>query len=99
MPAEGVLTTLHKLTTALHRLDEVAEDVREFRAAVTTRLERVELQLADLRERVARIEASREADLAKLQAEASRFKAEIERAEMRLVKQLPKAESSRSKKG
>ena len=97
MAAEGVFTTPHKLTTALHRLDDVAEDVREFRAAVTTRLERVELQLADLRERVARVEASREADLAKLQAEAARFKAEIERAELRLVKQLPKR-SSRSKK-
>jgi uncharacterized protein involved in exopolysaccharide biosynthesis len=99
MSTEGVLSTLHKISTALHRLDELAEDVRELRVAVTTRIERLENQLADVRERVARVEASREADLAKLQAEAARFKAEIERAEMRLSKQLPKvASGSRSPK-
>jgi predicted nuclease with TOPRIM domain len=91
MPAEGVLSTLHKLTTALDRLDKLAEDFREMRVALIARIERLENQSADLRERIARIEAGRDADLAKLQAEASRFKAEIERAELRLTQQLPKS--------
>ena len=98
MAVEGVLTTLHKLTTALHRLDEVADDVREFRVAVTGRVERLESQMADLRERVARLEASREADLAKLEAEATRFKIELERAELRLSKQLKSSGSRRAKR-
>ena len=45
--------------------------------------------MTQMRERVARLEAAREADRAQMQAELARFKSEVERAEMRLLKQLP----------
>lgn len=89
MAGEGVLQTVQKIATAVHRLDEMAEDLRELRVAVAGRLERLESQMADLRERVARIEASREADRSQMQAELARFKAEVERAELHLAKLMP----------
>ena len=46
-------------------------------------------QLADMREWLARLEASRDADRAQMQAELARFKIEIERAELRLTRLLP----------
>jgi uncharacterized protein involved in exopolysaccharide biosynthesis len=89
MPGAGLLETLQKIATAVHRLDALAEDVRELRTAVSTRLERLEEQLADMRERLARLEASRDADRAQMQAELARFKIEVERAELRLTRLLP----------
>ena len=49
--------------------------------------------LLDIRERLARIEAQRESDLAQLSAELSRFKAEAERVELRLTRMLESGES------
>jgi len=89
MPGAGLLETLQKIATAVHRLDALAEDVRGLRTAVSTRLERLEEQLADMRERLARLEASRDADRAQMQAELARFKIEVERAELRLTRLLP----------
>jgi len=45
--------------------------------------------VADLRERLARLEASREADRAQIQADLARFSADVERAELRLTRLLP----------
>jgi len=89
MPGAGLLETLQKIATAGHRLDALAEDVRELRTAVCARLEKLEEQLADMRERLARLEASRDADRAQMQAERARFKIEVERAELRLTRILP----------
>jgi uncharacterized protein involved in exopolysaccharide biosynthesis len=88
MPGERILQTLQKIATAVHRLDALAEDLRELRTTVTARLERLEGQLADMRERLARLEASRDADRAQMQADLARFKAEMERAELRLTRLL-----------
>jgi|SRR4051812_5280020 chromosome segregation ATPase len=98
MSPAGILSTLQKLATALERLDELADDVRELRLAATGRIERLEEHISDLRERVARLEAAREADLAKMQAEIARFKAEVERAELRFQRRpaLPRPRGSKS---
>jgi len=88
MPGERILETLQKIATAVHRLDVLSEDLREMRTAVGTRLDRLEGQLADVRERLARLEASRDADRAQMQADLARFKAEMERAELRLTRLL-----------
>lgn len=45
--------------------------------------------LQDVRERLARLEAAREADRAQMITEIERFKIEVERAELRLARQLP----------
>src|SRR5438552_17991603 len=89
MAAESFLQSLQKIATAVHRLDEVAEHLREVRVSVAARLEKLEEQLAQVRERLARLEASREADRAQMQADLARFKSEVERAELRLSRQLP----------
>ncbi len=99
MPGGGVLSALQKLATSLQRLEALSVDFKELRTAFTARIERVESQVSDLRERLARLEATREADFAKLQAEAARFKAEIERAELRLTKQLPDSSRGAKSKG
>jgi uncharacterized protein involved in exopolysaccharide biosynthesis len=88
MPGERILQTLQKIATAVHRFDALAEDLRELRTTVTARLERLEGQLADMRERLARLEASRDADRAQMQADLARFKAEMERAELRSTRLL-----------
>jgi uncharacterized protein involved in exopolysaccharide biosynthesis len=95
MPADGILQTVQKIAIAIHRLDEIAEDLREFRLTVAGRLEKLEGQVADLRERAARLEVSRESDQAQMQADLARFKAEFERAELRLSKLLPKPGKAR----
>jgi uncharacterized protein involved in exopolysaccharide biosynthesis len=84
MAGEGLLQTLQKIATVVHRLETLTADLRELRTIVSARLERLEGQLADVRERLARLEASRAADLAHMQADLTRFKAEVERAELRL---------------
>jgi len=90
MPPEGILQTVQKIATAVDRLDEVAEAIRELRLSMAGRLERLESHVADVRERLARLEASREADRAQMQADLARFKAEVEQAELHLTKLLPK---------
>ena len=90
MPGASILETLQKIATVVHRLDSLAEDLRELRTAVSTRIERLEGQVADLCERLARLEASREADRAQMQADLARFSAEVERAELRLTRLLPR---------
>jgi uncharacterized protein involved in exopolysaccharide biosynthesis len=87
MPGESILQTLQKIATAVHRLDALAEDLRELRTTVGARLDREE-QFADVRERLARLEASRDADRAQMQADLARFKTEVERAELRLTRLL-----------
>lgn len=59
-------------------MDEITDELREMGRNV-----------GDLQVRVARLEAQREADRRELQAEVSRFKAEAERFELRLLRQLP----------
>jgi predicted nuclease with TOPRIM domain len=99
MPGENILQTLQKVATVLHRLDVQSEEIRELRATVVAgfdklgaRVSKIEDQMSDLRERLARLEASRDADRAQMQADLARFKAEVERAELRLTRRLPQSE-------
>lgn len=48
--------------------------------------------LHDLDKRVTRLEAQRDADRAQMATEIERFKIEVERAELRLQRQLPPAQ-------
>lgn len=84
MAAENILQALQKIATLVHRLDELADDVRELRGTVNAKLDRHDTQLADVRERLARLEALRDADRAEMQAYLARFNVEVERAELRL---------------
>jgi hypothetical protein len=81
MATESFLKVLQNIATAAQRVEDIAEAIKEVRVSATARLERLEGQLADLRERVARLETSRNADSAQIQADMARFKAEFERVE------------------
>jgi uncharacterized protein involved in exopolysaccharide biosynthesis len=84
MAAENILQTLQRVATLVHRLDELSSDVRELRTTVAARLDKVDTQLSDARERLVRLEALREADRAQAQADLARFATEVERAVLRL---------------
>ena len=92
MGGENILETLQKVVTVSQRVDALTVEVRDLRAVTTARLDKAEAIINDLRERLARLEASRDADKAQAQADLARFKAEVERAEMRLTRTLPPAE-------
>ncbi len=73
---------------ALAEIDRQRAERQRFEEAVTARMERMEAQLTDIRERLTRLEASREADRSQMGAEVARFKAEVERAELKLTRLL-----------
>jgi predicted nucleic acid-binding Zn-ribbon protein len=77
----AILTTESELRHLRDIMGEVRQEVREIKDDVQ-----------DLRERVVRLETGRGADRAQMEAELARFKAEVERAELRLARQLPSPE-------
>ncbi len=90
----SIIQTLQEYATLIQRLDTITEEVRDIRSTIGGRLERMDSQLTDLLERLARLEAGRSADRAEVQADISRFKAEVDRAEMKLTKLLPESAQS-----
>src|SRR5436309_2958986 len=92
MPSENILQSLQRLITIAQRLDALAERVDRLQSLVFARLDRLEDQVTDLRERLARLEASRDADHSRMQADLARFKLEVERAEFRLSRRAPQSE-------
>ena len=77
----ALLTTEVELRHLRETLNEARQDVRMLTADVQ-----------EVRERLVRLETARETDLARLEAEITRFKAEVERAESRLTRLLPPSE-------
>jgi primosomal protein N'' len=99
----NILETLQKIAATTQRLDTaMAEIERErgererFENAVISRIERLEIQLGEIRERLVRLEVSREADRSQMAAELARFRAEVERAELQLTRILQGAREPRS---
>ena len=76
--ARGLLTT----ETEMKHLNAMITEMRRQDQDMSN-------EIQDMRERLVRLEAGREADRAQAQAEIARFKAEVERAEMRLSRLLP----------
>ena len=89
MLGENILQSFQKIATLMYRVDQLTEEMRELRTTVTGRLEKLESQLVNARERLTRLEVSRDADRAQMQANLARFQAEVERAELRLTRLLP----------
>ena len=89
MAAGGIFQALQKIATIVERLDSLTQDLKELRSSIAARVDRVESLVGDVRERLARLEASRDSDWARVHAEFTRFKAEVERAELRLTRRLP----------
>jgi regulator of replication initiation timing len=76
--AKSVLTTEAEMRHLRDGLSDVRQEVH-----------RIRLEVQDLRDRLIRVEASREADRSHLEAQVARFQAEVERAELRLTRLLP----------
>jgi hypothetical protein len=87
MPGESLLQSLQRLITFAQRLDALAKKMDELQALVFARLDRLENQVVEMRERLARLEMARDADRAQMQADLARFMAEMERAVLRLTRQ------------
>ena len=89
MPMAGLFQALQRIAIVVHRVYAITDELKDFRSSISARVEKLESQMADLRERIVRLETSREADRSQMQAEVARFKAEVERAELRLTRSLP----------
>ena len=77
--AEEGFKPLDEIAPLERRVDALAEGLRELRATVTTRLEGLESQMADVCQRLIRLEAFREAHRTQMQADLEQFKLEVER--------------------
>jgi len=95
MAGDGNFQTVQKVATALYRLDEVAENVREARVALTARMEQVEVRVHDIRERVAGLEAARRADRAELKGELAQHRTEGEAELTNLRERVARLEAAR----
>ena len=91
----NLLESLQRLFAISERLDEAAREIERERVerqrfvdAAVSRLERLDAHVSELRERLARLEAARDADRAQAAAELARFLAEVEHAEVRIAKRL-----------
>jgi predicted nucleic acid-binding Zn-ribbon protein len=76
----------------LKHMREQMVAVRQEFGDVEDTVEQMSRDIQSLRERVARLEAMRDADRAQLMAEIAQFKTEVERAQMRFARQLPPAD-------
>jgi predicted nucleic acid-binding Zn-ribbon protein len=74
--------------------DELSRQ-RALLSEIKTEVRALDDSLRDLRERVVRLEAFQDATKAELAAEVSRFKAEVERAELRATRLGPEDEPKR----
>jgi predicted nucleic acid-binding Zn-ribbon protein len=78
--AKAVFTTEAELRHLRDGLSDIRQAVHGFR-----------MDVQDVRERLVRLETSRQADRSQVEAEIARFKVEVERAELRLSR-LPPAQ-------
>jgi primosomal protein N'' len=85
---QRIAATTQRLDMALAEIDRQRAERQRFEDAVTSRMERLQAQLTEIRERLTRLEASREADRSQMAAELARFMTELERAELRLTRLL-----------
>jgi predicted nucleic acid-binding Zn-ribbon protein len=88
----GLLERLGELGKALLTTDAELRHLRDTLADIRQEVRRLATDVQDLRERLVRLEASREADRAHLEAQVSRFMIEVKRAELRLTRVPPRSE-------
>jgi predicted nucleic acid-binding Zn-ribbon protein len=88
----GLLERLAELGKALMTTEAELKHLRETLSEVRQDVRMLTADVQEVRERLVRLETSREADLARLEAEVSRFKAEVERTASRLARLQPAPE-------
>jgi predicted nucleic acid-binding Zn-ribbon protein len=85
----GLLERLAELGRLLLTTETELRHLREVVGEIRQDLRQVTGDVQDLRERIIRLEASRAADRDQMEAAIARFKAEVERAELRLSRLAP----------
>jgi uncharacterized protein involved in exopolysaccharide biosynthesis len=85
----NLLERLAEMTKAVLTTDAELRHQREMMSEMRQEVGKLTGGLQDVRERVTRLEALREADRAQNAAELVRFKMEVERAELRFSRLLP----------
>jgi primosomal protein N'' len=81
---QKIAATTERLDAALTAIDRERDARQRLEDVFTGRMERLETHIGEIRERLTRLEAAREADRSQMAADLARFKAEVERAELRL---------------
>jgi uncharacterized protein involved in exopolysaccharide biosynthesis len=85
----SLLDRLGELGKALLTTDAELRHLRETLNEIRQEVRKLGDDMRDVRERLTRLETAREADRSQMAAELARFKAEVERAELRLTRLLP----------
>jgi predicted nucleic acid-binding Zn-ribbon protein len=85
----GLLERLGELGKALLTTETELRHLREIMGEIRQEVRSMRDDVQDLRERMVRLETARGADRSQMEAELARFKAEVERAELRLTRQIP----------
>jgi hypothetical protein len=85
----SIFERLGELAKAALTVDTQLHQQQELLAGIRQEVLRIDRDVQDLRNRVIRLEAYRDADRAQMDAEMARFKLEVERAYTRLSRLLP----------
>src|SRR5947209_20228290 len=92
----SLLERLGELGRALLTTETELRHLRDTLSDIRQEVRKVASDLQDVRERVIRLETSRDADRSQMEAEIARFKAEVARAEIRLGRVLSPADEPRA---
>lgn len=85
----GLFERLAELGKAMLTTESELRHLRETMTDIRQEVRNLADDMRDMRERLVRLETARTADRTQMEAELARFKAEVERAEFRLSRQLP----------
>jgi hypothetical protein len=86
----NLLERLGELAKALFTTETQLRHLQDEQTKLREEVKQLAADHKDLWQRVIRLETLRDADRAQMAAELSRFKIELERAELRLTRMLPK---------
>lgn len=87
----GFLERLTDLARAVFTIESEFRHLSQSQDDLEEQVRDLSRELGDLRERLVRLETARDADRAQMAAEVARFRAEVERAEIRLARAAPPA--------
>ena len=85
----GLLERLGEFSASLITINQQVGDLREALRDMRGDVKARQAEMQSLRERLTKVETFQEAARAELAADLSRFKAEVERAELHLSRSLP----------
>jgi regulator of replication initiation timing len=92
----GLLERLGEFGASLITINQQVGDLRETLRDLRGDVKGLQAEMQGVRERLAKVETFQQAARAELAADLSRFKAEVERAEIQLSRSLPAPKGKKS---